>query len=431
MFGLGKKEKVKKLKFKILSSVMSEDYQKKLLKEQASSDLKGYRKGKAPLDVIENIYGEQLKARVIYEVMTNEFYKIITEKKISVVGQPALNPLSMDIKKDINIEASYEVYPEFNLKKFSSLKIKKPECELTEKDIDNTIEKMQKRFGKLEAVEKEITLGDFAKINFEGFLDDEKFEGGEAKDYLIEIGSKNMIPGFEEGLIGLRSGDKKNLNLKFPEDYHAENLKGKETLFKIEVNEVLNTQLAELEEEFFKQAGIPSKSKEDFRNNLKIQLEKDLRITEKRKLKERIFDAIEEQNVLEIPSAMVLAEAQNLRNSSAQQMGMDPSKLKDEELPINTFEENATKRVKLGVILNKIIEERKIEKNDEIIKELIEERANGFKDPEQYKQWIFSNEEQLKNLESIALEEQVTELISSEAKCEIEQLSFEEMMAMG
>ena len=431
MFGLGKKEKVKKLKFKILSSVMSEDYQKKLLKEQASSDLKGYRKGKAPLDVIENIYGEQLKARVIYEVMTNEFYKIITEKKISVVGQPALNPLSMDIKKDINIEASYEVYPEFNLKKFSSLKIKKPECELTEKDIDNTIEKMQKRFGKLEAVEKEITQGDFAKINFEGFLDDEKFEGGEAKDYLIEIGSKNMIPGFEEGLIGLRSGDKKNLNLKFPEDYHAENLKGKETLFKIEVNEVLNTQLAELEEEFFKQAGIPSKSKEDFRNNLKIQLEKDLRITEKRKLKERIFDAIEEQNVLEIPSAMVLAEAQNLRNSSAQQMGMDPSKLKDEELPINTFEENATKRVKLGVILNKIIEERKIEKNDEIIKELIEERANGFKDPEQYKQWIFSNEEQLKNLESIALEEQVTELISSEAKCEIEQLSFEEMMSMG
>ncbi len=431
MFGLGKKEKVKKLKFKILSSVMSEDYQKKLLKEQASSDLKGYRKGKAPLDVIENIYGEQLKARVIYEVMTNEFYKIITEKKISVVGQPALNPLSMDIKKDINIEASYEVYPEFNLKKFSSLKIKKPECELTEKDIDNTIEKMQKRFGKLEAVEKEITQGDFAKINFEGFLDDEKFEGGEAKDYLIEIGSKNMIPGFEEGLIGLRSGDKKNLNLKFPEDYHAENLKGKETLFKIEVNEVLNTQLAELEEEFFKQAGIPSKSEEDFRNNLKIQLEKDLRITEKRKLKERIFDAIEEQNVLEIPSAMVLAEAQNLRNSSAQQMGMDPSKLKDEELPINTFEENATKRVKLGVILNKIIEERKIEKNDEIIKELIEERANGFKDPEQYKQWIFSNEEQLKNLESIALEEQVTELISSEAKCEIEQLSFEEMMSMG
>ena len=148
MFGLGKKEKVKKLKFKILSSVMSEDYQKKLLKEQSSSDLKGYRKGKAPLDVIENIYGEQLKARVIYEVMTNEFYKIITDKKISVVGQPALNPLSMDIKKDINVEASYEVYPEFTLKKFSSLKIKKPKCDLSEEDIDGTIEKMQKRFGK-------------------------------------------------------------------------------------------------------------------------------------------------------------------------------------------------------------------------------------------------------------------------------------------
>jgi len=431
MFGFGKKEKVKKLKFKILSSNMLEDFQKKLLKEQSTSDLKGYRKGKAPLDVIENIYGEQLKARVIYELMTNEFYKIVTEKKISVVGQPALNPLSMDIKKDINVEASYEVYPEFDLKKFSSLKIKKPECDLKEEDVISTIEKMQKRFGKLESVQKEISDGDFAKINFEGFLDNEKFEGGEAKDYLIEIGSKNMIPGFEEGLIGLKAGDKKDLNLNFPDDYHAENLKGKETLFKIEVNEVLNTQPAELNEEFYIQAGIPSNSEKEFRDNLKTQLEKDLKITQKRKLKERIFDAIEEQNTLEIPSAMVLAEAQNLRNSSAQQMGMDPTKLKDEELPLNTFEENATKRVKLGVILNKIIEERKIEKNDEVIKELIEERASGFKDPEQYKQWIFGNEDQLKNIESIALEEQVTELISSEAKCETEKLSFEEIMAMS
>jgi len=431
MFGFGKKEKVKKLKFKILSSNMLEDFQKKLLKEQSTSDLKGYRKGKAPLDVIENIYGEQLKARVIYELMTNDFYKIITEKKISVVGQPALNPLSMDINKDINVEASYEVYPEFDLKKFSSLKIKKPECDLKEEDVNSTIEKMQKRFGKLESVQKEISDGDFAKINFEGFLDNEKFEGGEAKDYLIEIGSKNMIPGFEEGLIGLKAGDKKDLNLNFPDDYHAENLKGKETLFKIEVNEVLNTQPAELNEEFYIQAGIPSNSEKEFRDNLKTQLEKDLKITQKRKLKERIFDAIEEQNTLEIPSAMVLAEAQNLRNSSAQQMGMDPSKLKDEELPLNTFEENATKRVKLGVILNKIIEERKIEKNDEVIKELIEERASGFKDPEQYKQWIFGNEDQLKNIESIALEEQVTELISSEAKCETEKLSFEEIMAMS
>ena len=431
MFGFGKKEKVKKLKFKILSSNMLEDFQKKLLKEQSTSDLKGYRKGKAPLDVIENIYGEQLKARVIYELMTNDFYKIITEKKISVVGQPALNPLSMDINKDINVEASYEVYPEFDLKKFSSLKIKKPECDLKEEDVNSTIEKMQKRFGKLESVQKEISDGDFAKINFEGFLDNEKFEGGEAKDYLIEIGSKNMIPGFEEGLIGLKAGDKKDLNLNFPDDYHAENLKGKETLFKIEVNEVLNTQPAELNEEFYIQAGIPSNSEKEFRDNLKTQLEKDLKITQKRKLKERIFDAIEEQNTLEIPSAMVLAEAQNLRNSSAQQMGMDPTKLKDEELPLNTFEENATKRVKLGVILNKIIEERKIEKNDEVIKELIEERASGFKDPEQYKQWIFGNEDQLKNIESIALEEQVTELISSEAKCETEKLGFEEIMAMS
>ena len=233
MFGLGKKEKVQKLKFKILSKDMLQEYKVKLSKEQASSNLKGYRKGKAPLEVIEQYYGEQLRARVIYETMTNEFYKLITEKKISVVGQPAINPLSMDINKDINVEASYEVYPEFNLKKFSNLKIKKPVCDLCEEDIKTTITKMQKRFGKLEKIDKEIAEGCFAKIDFEGFLENEKFEGGEAKDYLIEIGSKNMIPGFEDGLIGLKIGEKKDLNLKFPDDYHAENLKAKKLYSKL------------------------------------------------------------------------------------------------------------------------------------------------------------------------------------------------------
>lgn len=431
MFGINKKKTENKLTLKLDSSSLQEQYNKKIEEQQRSSNLKGYRKGKAPKDVIEQYYGDQITSQIIYEGMTNTFYKKISEDKISVVGQPQLNPLTMDIKKDIKFEAIYESYPEFTLKKFSSIKYKKPIASLLDADLDNSILQMQKRFGNLEKIDESVSDGKYAKIDFEGYLNEELFEGGAAKDYLIEIGSNNMIPGFEEGLIGLKVGDEKDLNINFPDDYHAEDLKGKPVKFKIKVNEVLETSLPELNKDFFSKIGIDVETTEEFKKDLKVKLEKDLEVSLKRKEKERLFDSLEKLNPIEIPSAMVMAESENLRKSAAQQMGMDISKIKDEELPLENFSENATKRVRLGVILNKIIEDNDLKSNPELVKELIEERSSGFKDPEQYKNWIYGNEEQLKNIESLALEEQVTDLLISQSKSEEENLSFEEVMTMG
>ena len=431
MFGINKKKTENKLTLKLDSSSLQEQYNKKIEEQQRSSNLKGYRKGKAPKDVIEQYYGDQITSQIIYEGMTNTFYKKISEDKISVVGQPQLNPLTMDIKKDIKFEAIYESYPEFTLKKFSSIKYKKPIASLLDADLDNSILQMQKRFGNLKKVDESVSDGKYAKIDFEGYLNEELFEGGAAKDYLIEIGSNNMIPGFEEGLIGLKVGDEKDLNINFPDDYHAEDLKGKPVKFKIKVNEVLETSLPELNKDFFSKIGIDVETTEEFKKDLKVKLEKDLEVSLKRKEKERLFDSLEKLNPIEIPSAMVMAESENLRKSAAQQMGMDISKIKDEELPLENFSENATKRVRLGVILNKIIEDNDLKSNPELVKELIEERSSGFKDPEQYKNWIYGNEEQLKNIESLALEEQVTDLLISQSKSEEENLSFEEVMTMG
>jgi trigger factor len=431
MFGINKKKTENKLTLKLDSSSLQEQFNKKIEEQQRSSNLKGYRKGKAPKDVIEQYYGDQITSQIIYEGMTNTFYKKISEDKISVVGQPQLNPLTMDIKKDIKFEAIYESYPEFTLKKFSSIKYKKPTASLLDADLDNSILQMQKRFGNLEKIDESVSDGKYAKIDFEGYLNEELFEGGAAKDYLIEIGSNNMIPGFEEGLIGLKVGDEKDLNINFPDDYHAEDLKGKPVKFKIKVNEVLETSLPELNKDFFSKIGIDVETTEEFKKDLKVKLEKDLEVSLKRKEKERLFDSLEKLNPIEIPSAMVMAESENLRKSAAQQMGMDISKIKDEELPLENFSENATKRVRLGVILNKIIEDNDLKSNPELVKELIEERSSGFKDPEQYKNWIYGNEEQLKNIESLALEEQVTDLLISQSKSEEENLSFEEVMTMG
>ncbi len=431
MFGLNKKKTENKLSLKLESKLLQDQFNKKILQQQRDSNLKGYRKGKAPKDVIEQYYGEQITAQIIYEEMANTFYKKISEEKISVVGQPSLNPSSMDIKKDIKFDAIFEVYPEFSLKKFSTIKYKKPIATLEDSDLDKSILEMRKRFGNLEKVEEVVDDGLYAKVDFEGYLNDELFEGGAAKDYLIEIGSNNMIPGFEEGLKGLKVNEEKELNLSFPDDYHADDLKGKEVKFKVKINEVLQTLLPELNKDFFTKIGIDAETEEEFKTDLKGKLEKDLEVSLKRKIKERIFDSLEKLNPIEIPSAMVIAESENLRKAAVQQMGMDVSKIKDEEFPLENFKENATKRVRLGVILNKIIEDNDLKSDAEVVKSLIDERSSGFKDPEQYRNWIYGNEEQLKNIESLALEEQVTELLISQSKSEDENLSFEEVMTMS
>ena len=219
--------------------------------------------------------------------------------------------------------------------------------------------------------------------------------------------------------------------LPFPDDYHADDLKGKEVKFKVKINEVLQTLLPELNKDFFTKIGIDVETEEEFKIDLKGKLEKDLEVSLKRKVKERIFDSLEKLNPIEIPSAMVIAESENLRKAAVQQMGMDVSKIKDEEFPLENFTENATKRVRLGVILNKIIEDNDLKSDAEVVKSLIDERASGFKDSEQYRNWIYGNEEQLKNIESLALEEQVTELLISQSKSEDENLSFEEVMTMS
>ena len=205
----GKKNNLeKKIKLKISSEDLENDFKKRLSSQQSSSDLKGFRKGKAPLEVIEKYYGDQIKQQLIMDKMGDAFYKKISEENIPVVGQPSFAPESFDIAKDIKFEVTYEIYPEFSLIKMGSLTFKKPVSKVTNEDVKKATDLVLKRYGKAEPTDKESKEGNFVKIDFEGFLNEEKFEGGEAQDYSLELGSKTMIPGFEEQIIGMKASEK-------------------------------------------------------------------------------------------------------------------------------------------------------------------------------------------------------------------------------
>ena len=421
----------KKIKLNISSKDLESDFKKRLLTQQSSSDLKGFRKGKAPLDVIEKYYGDQIKQRLIMDKMGDIFYKKISEENIPVVGQPSFAPESFDIKKDIKFEVSYEIYPEFSLTKMGSLSFKKPVSKVTDQDIKKATDLVLKRYGKAEPIDEKSKEGNFVKIDFEGFLNGEKFEGGEAQDYSLELGSKTMIPGFEEQIIGMKAAESKDIEVTFPDDYQAENLKGQKVMFKIKMNEVSEVKLPNLDEEFFKSINMDVKTKAEFEKKIEEQLQTDLKTNLKTKTKQRIFDAFESSNQIDIPQSMIISEANNLRNNTAQQMGLDISKLEEDQFPIDNFKENALKRVRLGVLINKLIEENNISVDNDTLKKEIEDKSKSFKDPEQYVNWIYGNEEQLKNIESLVLEDKVAEYLEEKSKVEEETLSFEEVVSMG
>ena len=431
MFGIKKNNLEKKIKLSISSTQLKSDFKSRLISQQSSSDLKGFRKGKAPLDVIEKYYGDQIKQRLIMDKMGDLFYKKISEENIPVVGQPSFAPESFEIDKDIKFQVLYEVYPEFSLSRMGSLSFKKPISKLNKEDIEKAKDLILKRYSKAEPIEKKSENGNLVKIDFEGFLDGEKFEGGEAKDYSLELGAKTMIPGFEEQIIGMKKDELKDIEVIFPEDYQAENLKGKKVIFKINMKEVSEMKLPELNEEFFKNLNMDVKNESEFHEKIKNQLQIDLDSSLKTKTKQRIFDAFETANQIDIPQSMILAEANNLRKNSAQQMGLEIEKLQDDQFPLETFKENALKRVRLGVLINKLIEENDIKVDNDTLKKEIEQKSKSFKDPDQYVNWIYGNEDQLKNIESLVLEDKVAMFLEEKSKSENEELSFEEVVSMG
>ena len=401
----------------------------KLKAAQKDSKLKGFRKGKAPMDVVTSIYGPEIRQDVLWDLASKTFTKIAQEKELKIVSRPNLIPEKIEDGKDAKFKATFEVYPEINISKISKISYTNYLCEITDTDLDNTITNLQKRLSKWEPSTEISKTGDQVKINFIGKINEEEFEGGTAEDFTVEIGSKSMIEGFEDGLLGLQKDDQKTLELKFPDDYGKTELAGKPVSFEIKVNDVLSPKLPDLDEDFFKSTGIEANDIESFRKDIRSKLEEDLVNIIKGKIKQSLFDALLESNDFEVPSAMIDSEVTNMMQDTARRMGMDPKDINEDLFPKETFIEEATKRVKIGIILNKIIEDKELKPDADKVKEIIEERAKNYKDPQQVINYFYSDDEQLRNIESISLEEQVVDALKQEAKAKDESITYEDCVS--
>ena len=383
-----KKEKKAKNVHEIKVEITGKDWEKKLdetfKKIIKKVKIDGFRPGKAPRNIYEQKYGKQsIVVEAVDSCMNEAYVKALKEFKGEPIMQPTVGIEKAD-ETGVTYVFTFTTKPEIKINKYTNLGVKKDSVKVTKKDVDAEIEKMRKEYADLTVKDGKAENGDTVIIDFEGFDGDKAFEGGKAENYALELGSNSFIPGFEEALIGVKKGDKKDVNVTFPKDYHAEELKGKPVVFKVLVHEVKTKVYPELDEDFFLDLGLEDvKTKEDLEKMVKETMTEQREYEAENKYVDELFEALLKETSVEVPHELIHEELDRMVEQYAERLKMQGITLEQfykftnssEEALKAQMHEEAEKRVKLRFAIDEIIELEKIDATDEEANRDAEEKA--------------------------------------------------------
>ena len=385
----------------------------------------GFRKGKVPMKMVAKMYGKAVRQDVMGEVMQRHFIEAIVKEKINPAGAPTFAPVENKEGEDLVFNATFEVYPEVELKGLENITVEKPAVEVKEADVEEMIETLRKQQATWTEVDAAAEEGSRATIDFVGSIDGEEFEGGKAENFPLEMGAGRMIPGFEDGIEGKTKGMEFEIDVNFPEDYHAENLKGKAAKFAIKVNKVEARELPELNEEFVAKFGATD-GVEGLKAEVRKNMERELKQAVKNRIKEQAIDGLVKENDIDVPAALIDQEIGTLRQQAAQRFGGNTEAA--DQLPRELFEEQAKRRVVVGLLLGEVIKSEELKADDEKVKAIIEEMATAYEDPSEVIAYYEQNEQMMNNMRNVALEEQAIDAIIAKAQVSEKEVSFNELM---
>jgi len=410
---------------------INSEVEKRLKKIASTARLDGFRPGKAPISVIRGRYDGQVREEVFRDMLQSTYFEALSQEKLQPAGEPRIEPLEKPPEEGFGYTATFEVMPEVALKEMADVTIKRPAARVEETDIDEMVEKLRMQRAAWTEVDRAAEDGDQIMINFKGYIDDELFEGGSADGVPLKLGADQMIDGFESGLVGIKAGESRTLELTFPEDYQAANLAGKEARFEVEATKVSISELPEVDEEFAKTFS-PTGDIAGLRADIRANMERELDSRVKASVKEQAMQALLDTNALEVPVALVEEEAGKLKKQAEAEMAEHAAEgSQKQELPLEIFMENAKRRVSLGLIIGEVIKANNIEVDADRLKRKVEQIAADYEDPKTVVDWYYSNKEQLSQLENVVLEEQVVDWVLDQAKVEDEQTSFAGLTSGG
>ncbi|EPF6563709.1 trigger factor [Serratia marcescens] len=419
--GLGRR-----LSITVPADTIKQAVKKELINAAKSVRIDGFRKGKVPMNIVEQRYGASVRQDVLGEAMQRSFVDAIIKEKINPAGAPNYVPGEYKEGEDFTFAVEFEVYPEVELKGLENIEVEKPVVEVNDEDVDAMLDTLRKQQATWKETDRAAEAEDRVTVDFTGSIDGEEFEGGKASDFVLAMGQGRMIPGFEEGLVGHKAGEEFSIDVNFPEDYHAENLKGKAAKFAIVLKKVEERELPELTEEFIKRFGVADGSVAGLRTEVRKNMERELKGAVRNRIKSQAIDGLVSANEIDVPATLIDGEIDVLRRQAAQRFGGNEKQAL--ELPRELFEEQAKRRVVVGLLLGEVISTNDLKADEDRVKTLIEEMASAYEDPSEVIEFYSKNKELMNNMRNVALEEQAVEALLAKAKVTEKATTFSELM---
>ncbi len=417
----------RRLTITVPADKIEKEYNSRLNQVAKTRRIDGFRPGKAPKALIQKMYGDAIVADVADAVMQRHFVEALVAEKLNPVGAPTLEPNQLVPGSDFTFTVSFEVYPEFKVQNLDAIKVEKPVAAVSDADLDKMLTTLRKQHATWTETDEAAANDLRVNMDFVGSVDGVEFEGGKAEGFALVLGAGRMIPGFEDGILGKKAGESFDIEVTFPEDYHAENLKGKAAKFAIKLNKVEKQELPELDAEFIKRFGVEDGSVDSLKAEIRKNMERELNQALKGQVKEQILSGLLEQNQIDVPKAAVAREVEALRQQALQRFGSANSK-NVPQLPDELFSEQAERRVRIGLLLGEVIREQDIKADDARVKSLIESLATAYEDPSEVVDYYFQNERLLNNMRDLAVEDQAIEFLLSKAQVTEKQTSFDEVI---
>jgi trigger factor len=423
-------EKTSELSRKMTVSIPEEVVQEKMasrLKKLArEAKIDGFRPGKVPQHVVKKMFAERVRGEVAGDLIQSTYFEALQDQDLKPVGHPHIHP--SDEAEGFKYTAEFEVYPEISLEGIDQLEVIRPIATVEEADVENMIAKLRAQKKEWHAVEREAQDNDRITINFSGTSEDENFTDGKVENYQVEIGAKQMIPGFEENLVGLKAGATKTFEVFFPEQYGNEKLAGKAAEFEVEVIQIEEPKLPEIDETFIKAYGIDEGSLDAFRKDVRTNMERELEQALRGKLKNTVMDALYEKIPVAVPNTLLDQEIEHLMKPYMETAKRQKMNVEDLRLPRDVFEEQAKRRVALGLLLGEVIQKNNIKLDSDRVRSTVEDLAKSYESPQDVVKWYFSDESRLKDVQQMVLEEQTVEWLVAQAKVSEETVKFNDVM---
>ena len=398
-----------------------------------TTKLHGFRPGKVPLKIVTQMYGLQVQQDVLNDAVHKEFKEAVKEHNLQVVGYPRFEEKLSDgdAATIYTVSATFEIYPEVVLGDLSKHNIERPEVQVSEADIDKTLEMICKQRTTYESVERPAKAGDRVKINYRGMIAGKDFDGGSANDVQLILGDGKFLKDFENSLIGMRSGDDKSFNVAFPEDYHNKDLAGKTVTFEVKLISLEEPVIPIVDENLAKSLGIDDGDLRKLREGIQKDLEREVSRRIRTKLKEQVMQVLLDSTPLEVPNILVNQEIERLMQDAKNDLEARGMKSKEIPLSAELFKGKAEYRIKLGLILSELVKEHGLKATSEQVRSIIEDVAQSYENPEQVVKWHYASPDRLKEAEALALEENVVSWALGKIKQIDKSVSFDELMGIS